>query len=153
MNNETKNGYANVLLARLGPIGNLEAPGTVATVVTLPLVFWLRVLVPNLYAYGFLLLVFILVSKIIIERACNYLGNHNDPAEIVLDELVGCLVVFWGISLTTQTLVIGCMLFRFFDISKVCGISYCERLPGGWGIVLDDVAAGLLSNLVLHMLF
>lgn len=149
----SKTGYLAALLARLGPVGDLEAPGTVATVVTLPLVFWLRALVPNFYAYGSLLLAFILISKIVVERACDYLGNHNDPAEIVLDELVGCLVVFWGVPLTTQTLVIGCMLFRVFDISKMCGVSYCERLPGGWGIVLDDVAAGLLSNLVLHLLF
>jgi phosphatidylglycerophosphatase A len=148
-----KSGYFSMLLARLGPVGDLEAPGTVATVLTLPLVFWLRSTVPGFYEYGFLLLVSIFVTKIIIERACDYLGNHNDPAEIVLDELVGCLVVFWGVPLTTQTLVIGCMLFRFFDISKVCGVSYCERLPGGWGIVLDDVAAGLLSNMVLCLLF
>jgi phosphatidylglycerophosphatase A len=145
--------YISALCARLGPIGDLEAPGTVATVVTLPLVFWLRYWVPNQYAYGFFLLAAIVVSQFIIEAACDYLGNHNDPAEIVLDELVGCLVLFWGLPLTTQTVIIGCMLFRFFDISKVCGVSYFERFPRGWGIVLDDVVAALLSNLILHMLF
>jgi len=48
--------------------------------------------------------------------------------------------------------IIGFILFRFFDISKLKPISYMEKIKGGWGIMLDDILAGLMTLIILHLI-
>jgi phosphatidylglycerophosphatase A len=73
-----------------------------------------------------------------------------DPPIVVADEIAGYLlaVAFWPADLTT--LVAGFLLFRLFDIAKPPPIRQAESLPGGIGVVADDLLAGVASNLVLH---
>lgn len=73
-----------------------------------------------------------------------------DPPIVVADEIAGYLlaVAFWPADL--KTLAAGFVLFRLFDIAKPPPIRQAERLPGGVGVVADDLLAGLASNLVLH---
>lgn len=142
----------SIQLARMGPIGNLKASGTIATLCATPLAITLSYLLPNPYLYGFFLLCSTLIGRTIINRACIALHNHDDSPSIVLDEIIGCLIVFWGILPSWQSTILGVALFRFFDISKIGGITYLERYPHGWGIILDDIAAGLASNLILRFL-
>lgn len=73
----------------------------------------------------------------------------KDPGAIVIDEMVGMLVACLGISLTPASAVILFILFRFFDILKPFPVGWLDRhLTGGLGIVADDVAAGILANVV-----
>jgi len=51
-----------------------------------------------------------------------------------------------------QSMLLGFLLFRFFDIFKPLGIKKCEQLNGQWGIMLDDVVAGIVSNVLLRLL-
>lgn len=81
-----------------------------------------------------------------------------DPARMVMDEWAGEAVVFipfisYG-SLRGDLLILlaGFVLFRIFDILKPLGISRLDRIPGKWGILLDDLLAGLYANLCLKIL-
>jgi len=140
-------------VATLGPIGFLTAPGTIASIVTIPVMFWLRMLFSSQLAYGGMVLIFLVVSLYVVHKVRTYFKRHEDPPEIVIDEVVGCLITFWAIPLCTSSVIVGLLLFRFFDISKIGGIRYVERLNGSWGIVLDDVVAALMSNIILRLIF
>ena len=105
-----------------------------------------------MWAYIAFVSIIFLISFPVIERALISLNNGIDPSEIVLDELVGFLVTFIGIPLATPYIVIGFLLFRFFDISKFFGVHKVEAMHGARGIILDDVLAGIYSNVVLHFL-
>lgn len=74
---------------------------------------------------------------------------NKDPSQIVIDEIVGMTVALLGISFKPALIIIAFLFFRFFDIWKPFPIKYIDRsFPGGWGIVLDDVAAGVMANVV-----
>ena len=140
-------------VATLGPIGYLTAPGTIASIITIPGMFWLRMLFPSSVAYGGIVMVFVIASLYVVHKARVHFKRHEDPPEIVIDEVVGCLVTFWAIPLCTSSVIVGLLLFRFFDIFKMGGIRYVERLNGSWGIVFDDVVAAFVSNIILRLIF
>ncbi|MFN4254231.1 MAG: phosphatidylglycerophosphatase A [Saprospiraceae bacterium] len=75
----------------------------------------------------------------------------DDPKPFVLDELVGMWVSLLGHTLTGTNLLLGFLLFRMFDIWKPLGIRRLENVPRGWGVMLDDVGAGLLANALLWL--
>lgn len=87
--------------------------------------------------------------------------KHPDPSEFVLDEFAGqwlsllALPVVWGGSPLQWLVVVGgqFLLFRFFDIAKLPPSRQCEKLPGGWGIVVDDLWAGLYALIVGQLLW
>lgn len=137
-------------IATLGPVGYCPAQGSVATIVTLPLVFMLTKIFPSVLSYAAIVVILIIIALWITHKTLLYLHRADDPSEIVIDELIGCIVTFIGIPLTYQSVVMGFIIFRFFDIFKVAGISSIERLPRQWGVVFDDVCAGLISNLIVR---
>ncbi len=143
----------SVFIATLGPIGYMMAPGTIASLVTLPLVYWLQQLFHNQFYYALFLVPLFFVGRYIVHYASDQFGRNRDPSEIVFDELVGCLVTFWAIPFKGPVIIVGFALFRFLDISKIGGISYFERFNNGWGIMLDDVAAGLIANIIIRLIF
>jgi phosphatidylglycerophosphatase A len=148
------NGRFMVGLATLGPLGYLIAPGTVASCLTIPFIFGItQVTGGNAIAYFLFFLAFAITSFCIIDGALAVLRCHHDPSEIVLDEVVGMVLTFWMIPLTTSSLVLGLILFRFFDIIKLGPVKESQRLPGAWGILGDDLLAALLSNIILRFLF
>ena len=78
--------------------------------------------------------------------------KKKDPGCIVIDEIAGIMVTLVGIPFTFTSVVAGFFLFRFLDILKPFPIRYLERnIPGGAGIVLDDVAAGIVGNIILRL--
>lgn len=78
--------------------------------------------------------------------------GRPDPPEIILDEVAGALVTFLGVPLTPASLITGFLAFRLLDIVKPPPIRQLERLPGAWGVLADDLAAGLLANLLIQVL-
>jgi len=141
-----------VRIATLGPLGHMNAAGTLASLVALPLVYWLHWLAQNQSTYLLYTSILFLIGLFITRCALNHMKRNDDPSEIVVDEIVGCLLTFWGIAFTTKAIVIGFILFRLFDISKVAGSAQAERLGGATGVMLDDVIAALLSNLLLRLI-
>ena len=76
----------------------------------------------------------------------------QDPAYIVIDEVVGVFPVFFLISLSPAYVLAGFIIYRILDIVKPPPIRKIEKIQGGWGIMLDDLAAAVYANIILHLL-
>ena len=74
----------------------------------------------------------------------------KDPRQVVIDEGVGFLFAVAFLPLGAGTVIAGFFVFRAFDIIKPPPARQLEALPGGWGIVADDIVAGLYSNVVIR---
>ncbi|MGM0547171.1 MAG: phosphatidylglycerophosphatase A family protein [Bacteroidota bacterium] len=80
----------------------------------------------------------------------------GDPSPLVMDEFAGQAMTFVAISFTGTLeydlllLFVGFIFFRFFDIQKPLGVNSLQQLPGGWGILVDDLLAGFYAFLCLH---
>lgn len=80
----------------------------------------------------------------IVERE----SGRTDPGFVVIDEVIGQWIALLASPADWRHGLIALVLFRLFDITKPFPIRRLERLPGGWGIVFDDVAAGLYALVV-----
>jgi phosphatidylglycerophosphatase A len=126
-------------------------PATVSTF-ALALLFW--VWGPGPLAMLILLLVSLVVSVPVATRLER--DHGKDPRVCTIDELVGFAATLQGRDLSApgawQVLLLGFLLFRFFDIVKVWPANALEGLPAGWGIVADDLMAGIYSLASLWLL-
>lgn len=126
------------------------APGTMGTLVGVAFYLILDRVLPHLLSYGIMLVAFTLLGVWISGRCERYLGE-KDNRKIVIDEIGGFLIAMFGLSSSPRFIVLGFALFRALDILKPFKIEKIQRLSGGWGIMGDDIAAGLLANALLHM--
>lgn len=78
--------------------------------------------------------------------------GRRDPSAVVIDEVAGLLVTMLPATPSWRSVLAGFVVFRALDIAKPWPIDRLERLPGGWGIVLDDVAAGVVGAGVMSAL-
>ena len=140
-----------ILLLGLGFGSGLSpfAPGTAGTLVALLFVPLLALL-----STGYLLAV-LLVASLVGIYICGYSANKlgaKDPSSIVWDEFVGLWIALAGFPVSSLWLVSGFVVFRCFDILKPWPISVLDRkVPGGLGIMLDDILAGIMTWLVLRL--
>ena len=94
---------------------------------------------------------FILLSVWVHQVGDRILGT-KDTRRLVLDELAGFFVAMIAVPLTWQTVLLAFVIERAFDIVKVFPANLVERrLPGGWGVVGDDVVAGLYALALVHL--
>ena len=140
-------------LATLGPLGrSLPAPGTAGSLFALVTGFFLAkggilVLLPAL----------LLVTIIGVYSADTYshLTGKHDAGEVIIDEVAGQWLVLLCIPPNLDTALwwyaAGFLLFRLFDILKPWPVSAAERLPGGIGVMADDLVAGTLAGIALLM--
>lgn len=140
-----------ILFATWGGTGySPVASGTVGTAAAIPLYLLLAGL--PLPVYLLALLPFFFFSCWVAGRA-ETLFQEKDSGKIVIDEVVGYLVTMTGVPLSWQGVLLGFLLFRFFDIVKIEPARYFDRhLKNGCGVVLDDVAAGVYACLLLHVI-
>ena len=133
-------------------IGNVPfAPGTFGSLIGLPFAFLLSRLNLLLSASFILLFVFFAIA---VASAAEKILSKKDPAKIVIDEIAGLMVTFAGLPFNLGTAIAGFIIFRAFDILKPFPIRALERkVPGGGGVVLDDVLAGIYANLILRLAF
>jgi len=136
-----------VAIATLGCVGFVPmGPGTAASAVTVVL-WWL---LPS-FSVSTHLLILGLLSVIAVWASTiaeRHFGVH-DPSCVVIDEVVGMILALIGCPHVWWVYLCAFALFRLFDILKPWPISLLQRLPHGFGIVMDDVAAGLAAYLVL----
>lgn len=124
------------------------APGTAGTIITIPLVLLLQQL--GSVAYLSTTAIILITGVWICSYASRKLNVH-DHSGIVYDEVAGFLITMLYIPESLTWLIIGFVLFRILDAVKPWPISWLDRnVHGGTGIMLDDVIAGLISNLCLH---
>lgn len=76
----------------------------------------------------------------------------KDPKEIVIDEFAGYYISILGFAGQVIPMIIAFVLFRIFDNWKPWPISRLEQIPGGWGIMLDDIAAGIYALVLTHLI-
>ena len=127
-----------------------KAPGTFGTLVALPFLA-LLMLAPPYYLMIVTALCFIL-GIIVCDACAKELGEHDHPS-IVWDEVVGMFVTMLLVPLTWSNIFLGFILFRFFDILKPWPIRWLDKhVHGGLGIMLDDMAAGGISAILLFVI-
>jgi phosphatidylglycerophosphatase A len=132
------------------------APGTwgaaVALVMIYPFAHW-QILTPSVFTL-FLSLLIVLFTWIGV-KACDALEDEwgEDPKKVVIDEMIGVWIAILGHPLSISNFIAAFILFRFFDIAKPLGIRQLENIKGGWGVMLDDVLAGVYANIVLMLSF
>ncbi len=127
------------------------APGTFGTIAALPfaLVF---LLIPTSF-YGLYIVTLILLSIYLADKT-EKIVDQKDPGCIVIDEIAGYVVTMSVVPIQINTLIAGFFIFRFFDIFKFGPVKYFENnFPGGAGVVLDDIMAGVFSAVVLKLLY
>lgn len=129
------------------------ASGTVGSLVALPLIFLSAQLLYLSSVLQVVVLVLAIVGACWIAGAAEqYLGEH-DSGKIVVDEIVGFLTATALLELTLPRLLVAFFLFRLFDILKPPPARYFDQqVPGGAGVVLDDVCAGIYANLIVRIL-
>lgn len=126
-----------------------KAPGTVGTVAAIPL-WWLLAQLP-LQSYLLIVALAAIVGIVICGRAAEKLGVH-DHGGIVWDEFVGFWIAMAALPATWNSLLFGFVLFRLFDIFKPWPISWLDKkVSGGFGIMIDDVIAGLAAAAVIYV--
>lgn len=124
-----------------------KAPGTFGTLVAIP-IYWL-IQDWSLSAYLIFTVIAFLFGIWICQKTVDWL-KQDDPGGVVWDEVVGYLVTMIAAPKGWLWIVIGFVLFRFFDILKPWPVSLADRkLHGGFGIMLDDVLAGIYAMLSL----
>ena len=142
-------------IATLGPVGQLPAPGTWGSLAALPFVALLHAYLPDSFARAAVVLAGLCIAVAVCGEAEVRLGLR-DPGRIILDEFTAMPLCFLGWSRMTgqwpvwAVLLAGFTAFRFFDIAKPLGIRWLQKLPGGWGVVADDVAAAAAACAALH---
>ncbi len=125
------------------------APGTMGTIVAIPIFLLLSKL--SLAFYLLSILMVFLLGCWTAGKTAEALNVHDHPG-IVIDEIAGYLITMLMVPLTWYWVILGFMLFRLFDIWKPWPISIIDKqVKGGFGIMLDDVLAALYSLLSLHI--
>ena len=129
------------------------APGTFGTLAAIPLFLLFHDL--SFFAYGVLVLAGFFVGIPICNKAVADLNKNGSPGHdhpcIVWDEVVGFLLTMMWIDVSLFSVVLGFILFRFFDIIKPWPIKLIDqRVGGGFGIMLDDIVAGIFANCLLR---
>lgn len=127
------------------------ASGTFGTLVGIPLVWAMD----GRHPWGYMIFTTLLYF---VGVVCADFGEayfqKADAGQIVIDEVVGYLVTMFLIPVTVTTLIVGFFVFRFFDIVKFWPARSIDRAQiGGQGVMLDDVAAGIYSCIVMHLVF
>ena len=127
-----------------------KAPGTFGTLVAIPIVTavsWLSI--PLQFA---VIATMFLIGCFVCQTVAKSLDD-NDPGVIVWDEIVGYCVAMLMVPLSLPAIIAGFLIFRFFDILKPWPISWVEKkYSGGFGIMIDDVIAGVGCNACLQIL-
>jgi phosphatidylglycerophosphatase A len=128
------------------------APATVGTFAAIISYWLLDATVFNGYGDSVWFLALIAIVTAVGVWATDYIDNEDDhdPKRGVIDEWVGVWITVLFLPVSWPWMVAGFFVFRAFDIFKPLGIRKIEAWPGGWGIMFDDVAAGVLGAVLLN---
>lgn len=127
------------------------APGTAGTLAALPLVFFLAKTGPLIYM---IVTIIMLPVGIIAAEVYEQDKGGHDHKEIVIDEVLGIMIAMTWLPITWQSMLIGFVLFRVLDIAKPFPIGYIDKkIQGGLGVMADDVAAGIVVNICMQLIY
>ena len=126
------------------------APGTAGSVVGLVLVLSAR-LFEHLWVEPIVVLIVVAGGVWSANKAEVYY-KRKDPGQVVIDEVAGMVLTMLWIDASMEWMAVGFLLFRCFDIVKPFPVNKIEQVSGGWGVIGDDLAAGLYANCTLRIL-
>lgn len=140
----------NKAIASCLGIGYIKGGGTIAAIVTCGIIWllWNMSVSPWMF----------LLQCLFVTLLGVYVGNKVEPYwgkdsyRVVIDEVAGMWITMLFVPHNFWLLIIGLVLFRFFDILKPLYIRKMEAIPGGWGVMMDDVLAGVYSNIILQLI-
>ena len=141
---------SRLLCTGLG-IGNIPFfPGTLASLSILPIVWFLK----QTYGITFFLifLIFYFFISLILIRICIKKEKKKDPSYIVIDEHIGQSVALLFCNETIVNYLLAFFLFRLFDILKPFPVNYFDSINNSFGIIADDIVAGIIAGIVLIIL-
>ncbi|WP_456395272.1 phosphatidylglycerophosphatase A family protein [Desulfurobacterium sp.] len=126
-----------------------KMPGTWGSIVAAILLyfFW-----PENVVYQLTIIVVTFVLSVVSSQFLSEQLGDKDPDSVVIDEMIGMEIAMLGIKANFPTVVAALVIFRIIDIMKPPPIKLFEKLSGGLGITVDDMVAGLYSNIFLRLL-
>ncbi len=142
------------IIATAGGVGYAPvAPGTAGAILASAVAFLLQSFF-SLSHYWIILSGLIVTFFFLGILATDKLENEwgKDPGKIVIDECIGQWLTYLFIPFGYIEIFIGLIFFRIFDISKPLFIKRLEKIPGGLGVMLDDVGAGIIANILLQLM-
>ena len=126
------------------------APGTAGSLVGVLIYLLTFSLQLSAFSY-FLLTISIVLIGIWVSEKAEYIFKRKDSQKIVIDEIAGILISLFMLPHGFWIVLSGFIIFRIIDISKP--FYMLERLPNGFGVMMDDVAAGIATNLILQIFY
>jgi len=140
----------NVLISTLFGAGYIsKAPGTVGSMLA-AVVYYFAPGDFNMWFFLGYILIMSLISVFFISEAEKVLGHDNGM--IIIDEFWGYMVAVLFLPKTLFVVIAAFVLFRIFDIFKPEPVDMLQKLPAGWGVMVDDLMAGVYANIVLQIL-
>jgi phosphatidylglycerophosphatase A len=126
------------------------ASGTFGSLWGLPIFYWL----PALPVWNqIIILIGSIFLAIFIAGSAEKILKSKDPSQVVIDEIVGYMTAMVGVPFSWTAAITGFLIFRIMDILKPYPIRKIDQnLSGGWGIVLDDVLAGVYTRIILSLI-
>lgn len=139
-----------VFVASFGYVGFFPiAPGTAGSAAALALFAFVRWI--NLPAFEIAMIVAVFAIGVWAAGQTEVALGRKDPGIVVIDEVAGMLITLALLPVSLTGVLLGFLLFRVFDVVKPWPAAQLEHLHGGFGIMLDDVFAGIYSYLVLRL--
>lgn len=128
-------------------VGNFPvAPGTAASAVG---AIMAMVCSPNMFLYILVILIVTILGFMVSGRMEKIL-DQKDPGCIVVDEVAGIMLAFFLLPMTPVVIVVAFFLFRAFDMFKIYPVNKFEQLGGSAGVMMDDIIAGIYTNIVMQ---
>ena len=135
-------------ISSVAKIGYLPvAPGTFGSFIAL--LFWWYIIPESETVIYVLILVNLFLVGVITSTIISERKKDDDPSSVVIDEWVGMWIALVSVPKQLSWVLVCFFLFRFFDIAKIFPLKQLEKLKGGWGIMLDDVVAGIYTSIIL----
>ncbi|RLJ71085.1 phosphatidylglycerophosphatase A [Hydrogenivirga caldilitoris] len=130
-------------------VGRLAyAPGTLGTLLGVPLVYLVSF---NSWTVITTVVALFVVGLVSSNEVIKLTGDQ-DPEEVVIDEIVGYIACFTFVEPTLKTYILAFILFRLLDIFKPFPINLFEKLHGAYGVMMDDLVAGIITSIILFLL-
>jgi len=137
------------IIATCGGLGYIPfAQGTLASLLGLGVYGLFH---NNSFLYLTITCAIVIIGFLVSGPAERFFGI-KDSKIIVIDDLSGILIAFTFLHTTVHMIFVGFIIYRIIDISKLYPINKLEKLPSGWGIMLDDIAAGLYTSIILQII-
>ena len=123
-------------------------PGTYASAVGVLIYLALK---DSFYIYLAVTLI-VTIAGFVSARRAEELFKKPDPSQVVIDEVSGMLIAYILVPFSVSSVIIGFFLFRALDIIKVYPLNAVEKIGGARGIMLDDILAGVMTNIALQII-